>query len=144
LLREFVISLSMRVLCLSLANIVICIKCIFSRCCPSATLTLLLRKRCNMQALFDFGDLQMRAKSNFHRFQLLVHTAICVIEIFRVIKRNYLDSTDSLHWCEVIAWRELKTIKFNCFECRQINLNTFADFTNSFSNIFSLFMHILW
>ena len=36
-------------------------------------------------------------KIEFASFSIArVHTAICVIEIFRVIKRNYLDSTDSL------------------------------------------------
>lgn len=144
MLREFVISLSMG--CCVSYN-VICIKCIFSRCFVSAAHLShsIYGNDATCKHFSIFRICKCEHKIEFASFSIArERTAISVIEIFRVIKRNYLDSTDSLHWCEVIAWSELKTIKFNCFGCRQINLNTFADFTNSFSNIFSLFMHILW
>lgn len=136
----------MGVLC-KLDNIVICIKCNFSRCCvlhPGKGI------EAQHTSSFRFQICKCEQKIEYASLSIArVHTAICVIEIFRVIKRNYLDSTDFQHWWEVIAWRELKTIKFNCFWPVDTSIWTHLRILRIVSQIYFLylwfpFLHILW
>lgn len=76
----------MGVVC-KLNNIVICIKYNFSRWYV-------------MKAVFDLGFSKCEEEIEFASLSIArVHIAICVIAIFRVIKRNYLDL--EVHLAEV-------------------------------------------
>ncbi|CRK90479.1 CLUMA_CG004203, isoform A [Clunio marinus] len=58
---------------------------------------------CNIKSDFRFEDELNECEIEFESFSIAhVHNAICVIEIFRVIKCNYLDLSewDVFHCCE--------------------------------------------